>query len=138
MAGRKRFDIDWKKVGQLLEAGCSGAEVAASMGMDRNTLYKAFKRDHKIDFSAYLQEKRSSGNTILRAAQFKTAIGGNVSMQIWLGKNRLDQTDKNETRLSGGLENTITDVRFELPKNGTESGGENPLPPNWTPTTGGQ
>jgi len=86
MAGRKRFDIDWKKVGQLLEAGCSGAEVAASMGMDRNTLYKACKRDHKIDFSAYLQEKRSSGNTILRAAQFKTAIGGNVSMQIWLGK----------------------------------------------------
>jgi hypothetical protein len=37
----------------------------------------------------------------LRKAQYDTAIGGNATLLIWLGKQELDQTDK--------MTQTITD-----------------------------
>ena len=36
------------------------------------------------------------GKISLRRAQFEKAIGGNVAMMIWLGKQHLDQRDKIE------------------------------------------
>ena len=36
------------------------------------------------------------GKISLRRAQFEKALGGNVAMQIWLGKQHLDQRDKIE------------------------------------------
>ena len=36
------------------------------------------------------------GKISLRRAQFEKALGGNVAMQIWLGKQHLDQKDKIE------------------------------------------
>lgn len=92
--GRKRINIDWKKVDKMLEAGCNGVEVAAALGVHYDTIVKRCKLDHKMDFSEYMRQKRSSGDNLLRMAQFKNAMAGNVSMQIWLGKNRLNQTDK--------------------------------------------
>ena len=36
------------------------------------------------------------GRISLRRAQFEKALSGNVVMQIWLGKQHLDQRDKIE------------------------------------------
>lgn len=94
MVGRKKAKIDWNKVDKLLEAGCTGVEIAASLGVHYDTLARACKSEKKTNFADYLQEKRASGDSLLRAAQFKSAMSGNTSMQIWLGKNRLGQSDK--------------------------------------------
>ena len=94
--GRKKIVIPWKDVNKWLEAGCSGVEVADSLGIHYDTLSNACKRDNKTDFSEYSRQKKQSGNRLLRLAQFKKAMSGDNSMLIWLGKNRLKQTDKPE------------------------------------------
>jgi hypothetical protein len=94
MAGRKKASIDWAKVDRLLEAGCMGTEVAAALGVHPNTLYERCTKDQKCDFSDYSAAKRASGDTLLRAAQFKKAMSGDATMQIWLGKNRLGQRNE--------------------------------------------
>ena len=46
----------------------------------------------------------------MRAKQFETALGGNVSMQIWLGKQHLGQRDKTELEQSG----TVTNIQVTV------------------------
>ena len=95
--GRKPAVIDWKEVDQLLIAGCQGTEVAAHFGVHAETLYRRCEKDKKVGFSEYLRQKRSSGNCLIRVAQFDEAVRKrDRGMLIWLGKNRLSQSDKAE------------------------------------------
>ena len=98
MAGRPKAIIDWKKVDQMLQAACTGPEIAAALGFHPDTLYNACKQDHKTDFSAYSQAKRAHGDLLLKTAQFKKAMDGDNTMQIWLGKNRLGQSERNNVK----------------------------------------
>jgi hypothetical protein len=98
---KTKVKIDWKQVENLLMAGCSGVEIAASLGIHENTLYKRCKDDLKIEFVAFSQQNKAKGDSLLKAKQFESAIKDkNIPMQIWLGKNRLNQTDKNQTDLT--------------------------------------
>ena len=47
---KTKVKIDWKQVENLLMAGCSGVEIAASLGIHENTLYKRCKNDLKVEF----------------------------------------------------------------------------------------
>lgn len=94
--GAPKAKIDWKVVGDMLAAGCRGTEVAASIGIAPYTLYERCSEDKGILFTHFAQECREKGNSMLHAAQFKNAMKGNTSMQIWLGKQRLGQRDKEE------------------------------------------
>ena len=94
---RPKADIDWHKVDKYLQAHCDGVGIAGLLGIDPETLYRACQRDHKIGFSEYSAQKKSEGKELLKAKQFETAMSGNVSMQIWLGKQYLGQRDKTET-----------------------------------------
>ncbi len=94
--GRRKADIDWDRVGEMFEAECTVEGVAATIGVDRDTLYKRCKTDLKSDLSTFKQQKKARGDEMLRELQIKTAKAGNVTMQIWLGKQRLGQSDKSE------------------------------------------
>ena len=98
---RPKKNIDWKEVDKYLIAGATGTEVAAMLGIHAHTLYKRCEEDHKISFSDYLQQKREKGNTMLKKKQFDQAMEGDRGMLIWLGKNRLDQSDKKEVKHDG-------------------------------------
>lgn len=98
---RPKADIDWKRVDELLEADCEGTEIAAYLGLNPLTLYKRCEQDNKISFSKYLQEKKASGNSILKETQFKIAKKGDRVMLIWLGKQRLGQSDKTDHTTKG-------------------------------------
>lgn len=50
---------------------------------------------------------------MLRAAQYKAAMEGNTTMLIWLGKQRLGQSDKNELTGKDGERIVIEVVRRE-------------------------
>jgi hypothetical protein len=54
----------------------------------------------------------AEGNTSLRRAQYDGAVGGNTGLLVWLGKNRLNQTDRVETH----NETTIHDDSNALDK----------------------
>lgn len=98
---RPEADIDWKKVDAYLQAHCNGTGIAGLLGISAETLYRACKRDHKIGFDEYSQQKKAEGKELLKAKQFETAMSGNVSMQIWLGKQYLGQRDKSDVEQSG-------------------------------------
>jgi len=97
-AGRKKISIDWDKVDNYLMSGSNGVQVAAMIGIHYNTLVNKCKEEKKCDFSDYLQQKKEKGNNLLKAMQYKLAMNGDRGMLIWLGKNRLDQSDKKEIK----------------------------------------
>jgi len=103
-AGRKPAKIEWDKVDSMLVGGCTGTEIAAHIGMHPNTLYRHCEDTNKVNFSEYLQEKRAKGDSLLRMAQFDEAVNKrDRGMLIWLGKNRLGQTDKAEVAHQGTI-----------------------------------
>jgi transposase-like protein len=98
-AGRALAIVPWDTVDDYLRAGCAGAAVARLLGIHPNTLYRSCMREHGCNFGEYAQEKRAEGDELLRMTQFHLAVDGkDKTMLIWLGKNRLDQRDRSETK----------------------------------------
>ena len=97
VCGRKEITIDWKRVDALLAYGCLGADIAATLGIHRETLYNRVMKEFNISFSDYSAQKKAVGDSILREVQFKKAIGetkdGDNTLLIWLGKQRLGQRE---------------------------------------------
>lgn len=102
---RKKINIDWKKVDRMLEAGCTGTEVAASLGIHPDTLYLRCEADHKVGFSDYSANKRASGDRMLKVKQMELAMKGDKTMLVWLGKQRLNQSNKLETKVEDVTKN---------------------------------
>ena len=98
--GPQSVKIDWKMVDENLEAGCNGTEIAAALGMHPDTFYNKVMSEKGAGFTAYAQEKRASGDKLLKKAQFDTALGRNKeadnTMLIWLGKQRLNQREPDQ------------------------------------------
>lgn len=96
--GRPKVEIDWKKVDDLLMAGCLGTGIAAYLGIAPYTLYERCETDNGKSFTQYSQEKKEKGDEILRAHQFAKALGltdkGDNTLLIWLGKTRLKQKEE--------------------------------------------
>lgn len=94
---RPKTKIDWNKVDKLLQAQCVGTGIAEILGVHPDTLYRACQEDNKIGFAEYSANKKGEGLELLRAKQFQTAMAGDKTMQIWLGKQYLNQKDKTDT-----------------------------------------
>jgi len=106
-AGRKPLIIDWGTVDRLLMIACTGEEIASYLGVNYDTLNSHCKKEKLCDFSEYIKNGiNKTFKVSLRRAQRTMALGvqdsngawlekPNVSMLIWLGKQTLGQTDKN-------------------------------------------
>lgn len=101
---RPLCEIDWNIVDEHLAAGCCGTEIAGLLGVYPDTLYNRCEKEKGTTFSAYLQEKKSSGEALLRKKQFDKAMGftetGDNTLLIWLGKARLGQKETSEISVS--------------------------------------
>lgn len=76
-------------------------EICGVINCDEETLDKHSKKTHRVKFSVYREQKAEGGKASLRRRQWQTACEeNNVTMQIWLGKNYLDQSDNRETKLT--------------------------------------
>lgn len=95
-AGRPFAVIDWKKVGRYLQAQCKTTEIAGLLGIERDTLYNRCLLDNKMEYSAWSALKKAEGLELIRAKQFDTAMAGDRTMLIWLGKQLLGQKDQVE------------------------------------------
>jgi hypothetical protein len=81
---RKRV-VNPEDVYKLAAIGCKDGEIARWFDIDENTLAR--------NFEMALRKGREDIRQSLRMAQLKAALGGNVVMLIWLGKNLLGQSD---------------------------------------------
>lgn len=86
-----------KQIGELGRIQCTQREAAAVLGVHEETL-RLFFGAHEKAREAW-EIGRDNGLASLRRNQFKTAET-NPTMQIWLGKQYLDQKDKSETSLT--------------------------------------
>tara|TARA_R100000664_G_C2756978_1_gene145003 strand:- start:2251 stop:2619 length:369 start_codon:yes stop_codon:yes gene_type:complete len=93
--GRKSINIDPDQVRALARLSCSYEEIADVLKIGRSTFAKKLKE--KTIREAY-ERGKSEGAVSLKRAQFDTAVSGNTAMLIWLGKNRLGQADRIETK----------------------------------------
>lgn len=114
---------DWKSVDYMCMIHCTGEEIAGVLGMDYDTLNRNCKEQKECSISEYIKQHQNGGKMSLRRAQWKAAENGNVTMLIWLGKQWLGQTDKQEVSVSNQDDNTIQEMEryFDNKKSNTSN-----------------
>lgn len=93
---RPPADINWDTVDQYLHAQCDGVAIAGILGIAPETLYRRCEQDHNIGFDQYSRQKKTQGKELLRQKQFDTAMSGDKTMLVWLGKQYLDQKERHD------------------------------------------
>ncbi len=88
--GRPKLELDAKLIENLAGIGCPNKEIAAVAGCSVDTLER--------NFAAVIEKGRENCKTRLRKKQIEVALGGNVVMLIWLGKQILGQAEKIEQK----------------------------------------
>lgn len=86
-------DKEWESVKYMCMIHCTGEEIAGVMQMDYDTLNKNCKEKWRIPISEYIKRNNTNGKMSLRRMQWKSAEDGNITMQIWLGKQWLGQRE---------------------------------------------
>ena len=99
-SGRPQFPIDWETVDGMCAIQCTGVEIAGVLGCSYNTLVRAVKREKELTFEDYFAQKSVEGKVSLRRKQYDTALEGNTTMLIWLGKQWLGQADRIESSIT--------------------------------------
>jgi hypothetical protein len=83
----------------LAQIGCTVQEVAAFFKVSKDTVDRFL---HRPEVREAFDQGKGNGHISLRRVQFDSAMKGNTRMQIWLGKQWLDQVDKQELGGPGG------------------------------------
>lgn len=89
--GPKGLNLDLELIEKLAAIHCTNLEIAATVGCDASLLSKP-------RYSEIIQKGRERGKISLRRKMWDTAMGGNVTMQIWLSKQYLGMTEKVEEK----------------------------------------
>lgn len=92
---RPRAEINQEEFEKLCGLQCTKEEICDWFGITDKTLDAWCKRTYEQSFSVIFEKKRVRGKISLRRAQFKLAEKS-AAMAIFLGKNYLGQTDKQE------------------------------------------
>lgn len=92
--GRPPIEIDYELLERLCNIQCTDEEIGAAMNISVDTIIRHKQFDEH--FAEVYKRARENGRMSLRRVQFKKALDGNVVMMIWLGKQYLGQSDKQE------------------------------------------
>lgn len=102
--GRKPIRLSDKEIeqlGSLAAIGCTNDEISSVIGCSWDTLDR--------NYAEVIKKGRDTMKASLRRAQFKAALEGNSTMQIWLGKQLLGQKEPDRVwsgRVGAGVEST--------------------------------
>ena len=101
--GRPKKKIDKDKFEALCKIQCTKAEICEVLDCDEKTITRFCKEEYNLQYKDVWKIKSSSGKASIRRMQFKAAEAGNPTMLIWLGKQYLGQSDKQDLNHEGGL-----------------------------------
>jgi hypothetical protein len=96
--------VDASMVEELAGMGLSVDEIAVVVKCSARTLQRRFVTP--------LKEGRTRLNASLKRRQYSTAMDGNITMLIWLGKQYLGQTDKTDLAATHQVQ---ADARLSIP-----------------------
>jgi hypothetical protein len=117
--GRPRKEIDFTEVDKLCALHCTAEEIAGFFEITTFTLDQRIKEQQKPDgtyyknFLEYFAVKSAIGKITLRRLQWTAANRGNVTMQMFLGKNIVGQTEKQQIDIAGVTQIKVTLVDEE-------------------------
>lgn len=94
------IEVDWDTFDKLCQIQCTKAEIASVLGCSEDTIERRVKEEYEVTFAVHYTNRAAGGRAALRRKQFEVAMKGSVPMLIWLGKNTLSQSDKNEIQHS--------------------------------------
>lgn len=107
--GRPKKEISKEQFEKLCGLQCTLDEIAGFFNCSADTIERFAKKTYNRTFADVFKEYSAQGKISLRRYQFKLAEKS-AAMAIFLGKNMLGQTDKQEVTTA-----TITDdTRNEL------------------------
>ena len=109
--GRPKIEVNYDMIKKLASIFCTGEEIADILGISYDTLERRIKNKYKCSFADYIKKFNSTGKASLRRMQFKSAEAGNASLQIWLGKQYLGQTDKQDLNHSNNI--IIQEIKYK-------------------------
>lgn len=120
-AGRKLIPIDKVQFEKLCAIQCRLEEIAGWFTCSIDTIERWCKREYEMNFAEVFKQKRGTGAVSLRRKQYEVALSGNVSMLIWLGKQYLGQSDKQDVAVEKTAKKLIihmgeSDLKDELDK----------------------
>ena len=101
---------EWDSVKYMAMIHCTGEEIAGVMQMDYDTLNRNCKDKYGYPISEYIKKNQSNGKMSLRRMQWKSAENGNVTMQIFLGKQWLGQKENTDVSVSVNEDDTIREM----------------------------
>ncbi|MGI4871507.1 MAG: hypothetical protein ACRYFX_10050 [Janthinobacterium lividum] len=117
--GRPAIKINLSEAVKLCHLGCTLREVAGFFECSEDTVQRVIKEERGQTFSEFYDMHSAGGDISLRKAQFQKAISGDVKMLIFLGKQRLGQTEKQEVDHRGAVPVTWSETRtYEPGKDG--------------------
>lgn len=105
--GRPPIEINKEMFEKLCSIQCTEEEIAGVFDCSIDTINRWCKKTYDTTFADIYKKKSASGKMSLRRWQFDTAKRGNATMQIWLGRQYLGQTDKREYEDTGDRNITI-------------------------------
>lgn len=108
--GRPRAQIDKTQFEKLCFLQCTQIEFEGFFNVDDVTLNRWCKDTYGMNFSEVFKLKRGKGKISLRRSQFQLAQT-NPTMAIWLGKQWLGQTDKQEVVVSVNDDETVKEMQ---------------------------
>lgn len=88
--------LDLKKIRAWAQVGCTLEEIAGLLGVTGSWLSQ--QKDTDYDLEDALVMGRENFRQSLRSTQARLALSGHPGMLIWLGKQFLGQSDKQETK----------------------------------------
>ena len=105
--GRPRIEIKQEDFEKLCAMQCTLIEIAGFFDCCEDTIENWCRRTYGETFSDVYKKKCAKGKISIRRNQFKAADAGNASMLIWLGKQYLGQSDKQEVVLTNDDDSVI-------------------------------
>ena len=114
---KQKTPIDWELVAKWVTGGASGVQCAHQLGIAEKTLYGRVQVELRMHWSSFYDMYRARGDRMIHNKQFEIAMKGDRNMLMWLGKQRLKQSDKIDQTVEIQGE-VITKTILSLPDNG--------------------
>ncbi len=110
--GRPVKGINLVELDKLCALQCSEAEIAGWFNVSVDTIERRVLEKTGMGFAEYFKQKRGQGKIPIRRKQMQLALGGNVTMLIWLGKQYLEQKDTQVIEHSGAVD-PVQEMTYE-------------------------
>jgi hypothetical protein len=96
--GAPEKDFNWQALDGILQYGATKTDCAGVLMVSEDTIERRIKSKYGMTFGDYREIKKANIRVKLRQKQIQLALEGNVPLLIWLGKNELGQTDRQEIK----------------------------------------